>query len=99
MFKQQVTFSISSSIISYCRLIVTRGPSSLKSRYLFDTSSKNFGSVMKAAYFDCEMDLNEGRAVGSTVSAFLPWNKTPKTPWSLVILGLRQVSPKINYFR
>ena len=78
--------------------VVSKGDAAMKSRSIFDTSSKNFGSVMKAEFFDCEMDLEEGKTVGSTVSAFLPFNKSPKNPLSLLMLGVRQVRSYFTNF-
>jgi hypothetical protein len=80
------------------KFVISRGPSAHRSRTLMDTSSSKLGSSLKAEYFACEMDLEEGKAVGSTLAAFLPYNKTPKTPWSVFMLGLRQVRAFFLYF-
>ena len=78
--------------------IVSAGPSALKSRTMMDTTTINFGSTLKSEYFDCELDMSGRNSISSTAAAFMPYNKYPKTPWSLFMLGIRQVRSFFTYF-
>ena len=80
------------------RFVVSKGEAAKKSRTLIDTTTVNFGSSLKTEYFDCEMELSEGQSVGNTIAAFTPYNKSPKTPWSLLMLGVRQIRAFFLYF-
>ena len=78
--------------------IVSAGPSALKTRTMMDTTTINFGSTLKSEYFDCELDMSGRNSISSTAAAFMPYNKYPKTPWSLFVLGVRQVRSFFTYF-
>ena len=49
-------------------------------------------------YFDCEMDIRQGNTGGRALLAFMPYNKNPKTPFSIVSLGLRQIAAYVALF-
>merc|ERR1719445_2157928 len=65
---------------------------------MMDTTTINFGSTLKSEYFDCELDMSGRNSISSTAAAFMPYNKYPKNPWSLFMLGIRQVRSFFTYF-
>jgi hypothetical protein len=56
------------------------------------------GYMNHMEYFDCEMDIRQGNTGGRALLAFMPYNKNPKTPFSIVSLGLRQIAAYVALF-
>eukprot|EP00090_Calanus_glacialis_P016360 TRINITY_DN2561_c0_g1_i1.p1 TRINITY_DN2561_c0_g1~~TRINITY_DN2561_c0_g1_i1.p1 ORF type:complete len:1526 (-),score=363.79 TRINITY_DN2561_c0_g1_i1:68-4645(-) len=81
------------------KMVISNGQDAMKSRSVIDHTSKHLGSQTKAEIFDCEMvEIEEAKTVGHTVNAFLPFNKTPKTPFNIFLMGIRQVQAFFLYF-
>merc|ERR1739844_404092 len=56
------------------------------------------GYMNHMEYFDCGMDIRQGNTVGRAMMAFMPYNKSPKTPFAIVSLGLRQIAAYVALF-
>ena len=69
-----------------------------KTRTIVDHECSKYGYLAKAEYFDCEMDIRRTNTVGRAIGAFMPYNKNPKTPWTMLTMGLRQVRAFFFYF-
>merc|ERR1719209_1970592 len=71
----------------------------MKSRSVIDYSSKHLGSHTKVELFDCEMvEIEEAKTMGHTINAFMPYNKSPKTPFNIFLMGVRQIQAFFLYF-
>ena len=71
--------------------LVSRGPEAAVKRTIFDRDNSKWGYKAKAEYFDCEMDISRRNTLKNIFGAFMPYNKNPKTPWTSVMMGMRQV--------
>merc|ERR1719427_2575832 len=81
------------------KMIISRGPDAMKSRSVIDYTSKHLGSHTKVELFDCEMvEIEEAKTMGHTINAFMPYNKSPKTPFNIFLMGVRQIQAFFLYF-
>jgi len=81
------------------KMIISKGSDALKSRSVIDYSSKHLGSHTKVEFFDCEMvEIEEAKTTGYTINAFMPYNKSPKTPFNVFLMGVRQIQAFFLYF-
>jgi hypothetical protein len=80
------------------RVVVSRGPGAAKGRIVRDIDNKEMGYMNHMEYFDCEMDIRQGNTGGRALLAFMPYNKNPKTPFSIVSMGLRQIAAYVALF-
>ena len=53
---------------------------------------------LKGKYFRCEMDIAKSNTVGRGFYAFMPYNKSPRTPWTMFTMGMRQIRAFLIYF-
>merc|ERR1712180_470476 len=75
-------------------VIVSRGQDAIGERNFLDvedTTSRGHGMALKGKYFRCEMDIAKSNTVGRGFYAFMPYNKSPKTPWTMFTMGMRQI--------
>jgi len=80
------------------KYFLTKGESAKKSRLNFDNSYQNLGSMLKSEYFDCELEMDKRSTLASTMSAFMPYNKSPQTVNSILLLGLQEIRAFFLYF-
>ncbi len=80
------------------RVTVSRGEDFIKSRAFIDRECHKTGSKIYGEYFDCEMDISKKNTVGHTLGAFMPYNKNPRTPWTSLMMGIRQIRSFFFYF-
>ncbi|TRY76606.1 hypothetical protein TCAL_03493 [Tigriopus californicus] len=73
------------------RVLISRGPNAVKTRSFLDRTNEKAGSYLYGEYFDCEMDVSRGNTIKHTLGAFAPYNKNPKSAWTSVVMGIRQV--------
>ena len=57
-----------------------------------------WGFASKLQYFDCELDVAKGNTLSKAVAAFMPYNKNPKTPFTAVVMGIRQITTFLALF-
>ena len=82
-------------------LVISKGPDAIAERKfidLEDTTSRGHGLHLSGKYFRCEMDVARKNTVGRGLYAFMPYNKSPKTPWTMVAMGMRQIRAFLIYF-
>jgi hypothetical protein len=82
-------------------LVVTKGPNAPADRTFVnveDTTSRGHGMNLNGKYFRCEMDVARRNTVGRGLAAFMPYNKSPKTPWTMFSMGMRQIRAFLIYF-
>merc|ERR1719328_118575 len=82
-------------------VIVSRGQDAIGERDFLDvedTTSRGHGMSLKGKYFRCEMDIAKSNTVGRGFYAFMPYNKSPKTPWTMFTMGMRQIRAFLIYF-
>ena len=72
-------------------MIVSNGPEAMKSRAFIDRENERRGSKLYGEYFGCEMNIGKGNTVRHLLGALAPYNKNPKTAWTSVMLGIRQI--------
>merc|ERR1719412_1176795 len=77
---------------------VTKGSAFMKDRAFVDMTNENAGAYMYGGYFRCEMDISRKNTVGHALGAFMPYNKNPKTPWTMFTMGMRQIRAFFLYF-
>jgi len=80
------------------RVIVTRGPHAVADRTFVDRDNSKYGYAIKGQYFRCEMDVRKANTLRHLIGAFAPYNKSPKTLWTSVMMGVRQVRAFFLYF-
>merc|ERR1712018_304405 len=67
-------------------MVITRGANVPVERSIIDvedTVSRGHGMSLNAKYFRCEMDVARRNTFGRGLAAFMPYNKSPKTPWTM----------------
>ena len=82
-------------------VIVSRGQDAIAERTFLDvedTVSRGHGLDLKGKYFRCEMDIAKSNTVGKGLYAFMPYNKSPRTPWTMFTMGMRQIRAFLIYF-
>jgi hypothetical protein len=82
-------------------VIVTKGPNAPADRTFVnveDTTSRGHGMNLNGKYFECEMDVARRNTMGRGLAAFMPYNKSPKTPWTMFSMGMRQIRAFLIYF-
>merc|ERR1711936_546753 len=82
-------------------LVISKGTDAIAERKfidLEDTTSRGHGLHLSGKYFRCEMDVARKNTVGRGLYAFMPYNKSPKTPWTMVAMGMRQIRAFLIYF-
>jgi len=79
-------------------VIVSRGPTAARSRTVLDVDNDKVGMAAKFEYFDCEMDVDKSNTAGRALYAFMPFNKSPKTPYNSLVMGMRQISSFVLLF-
>ena len=80
------------------RTIVSKGPSAAIKRVFIDRDNEKHGYNVHGEYFDCELDVTRSTTVGRALSAFTPYNKNPKTLWTSIAMGIRQIRAFFIYF-
>lgn len=80
------------------RVTLTKGPNFVKSRAFLDRENQKVGSYLFGEYFDCEMDISKGNTIRHTIGALMPYNKNPKTAWTSLVMGIRQIRAFFLYF-
>jgi len=78
--------------------VVSKGKDNIKQKTIVDFESDKRGAKLYAEYFGCEMDISPANRFGKILAAFMPYNKNPKTPYTSVALGLRQVRAFLVFF-
>ena len=78
--------------------LATPGKDNIKQKTIVDFESDKRGAKLYAEYFGCEMDISPANRFGKILAAFMPYNKNPKTPYTSVALGLRQVRAFLVFF-
>jgi len=82
-------------------VIVSRGEDAIAERKFLDvedTTSRGHGLSLEGKYFRCEMDIAKRNTIGRGLYAFMPYNKSPRTPWTMFTMGMRQVRAFLIYF-
>lgn len=82
-------------------LVITKGPDAVRERKfvdITDTTSRGHGFTLQGKYFRCEMDVARRNTMGRGLLAFMPYNKSPKTPWTMFAMGMRQIRAFLIYF-
>ena len=74
------------------------GRDNIKQKTIVDFESDERGAKLYAEYFGCEMDISAGNRASKILAAFMPYNKNPKTPYTSVALGLRQIRAFLVFF-
>ncbi len=72
-------------------MVISRGPEYIKNRDFINRESTKYGYFIKGEYFNCEMDIRKKNTIKHLVGAFMPFNKTPKTAWTSIMMGIRQI--------
>ena len=80
------------------RVIVSKGKDAAQKRVFVDRDNEKLGFNIHGEYFDCELDVGKSSTVGRALAAFTPYNKNPKTLWTTVSMGMRQVRAFFIYF-
>lgn len=80
------------------RVIVSKGPHATRRREFLDHECEKMGSYSHGEYFDCEMDIAKSNTVGRLLMAFAPYNKNPKTPFTFLSMGVRQITAFLTFF-
>lgn len=80
------------------RVVVSRGPDAARTRVIRDFENEKDGYYAHSEYFDCEMDVSETNARGRALLAFMPYNKNPQTPGSVIYLGVRQILAFLTFY-
>lgn len=80
------------------RTIVSKGPGAAIKRVFIDRDNEKHGYNVHGEYFDCELDVTRSTTVGRALSAFTPYNKNPKTLWTSIAMGIRQIRAFFIYF-
>merc|ERR1719167_128438 len=81
--------------------LIPRGQDAIGERDFLDvedTTSRGHGLDLKGKYFRCEMDIAKSNTVGRGFYAFMPYNKSPRTPWTMFTMGMRQIRAFLIYF-
>merc|ERR1712223_2105127 len=78
--------------------VVSKGADNIKQKTIVDFESDKRGAKLYAEYFGCEMDISPANRFGHIFAAFMPFNKNPKTPYTSVALGLRQIRAFLVFF-
>jgi len=80
------------------RVVVSRGPDAVKDRVFIHRENEKIGAQIHGEYFNCEMDISKKNTLGHLFGAFMPYNKSPRTPWTSFMMGLRQIRTFFFYF-
>jgi hypothetical protein len=80
------------------RVVVSKGPDAAIKRVFIDRDNEKLGYNVRGEYFDCELDVSKSMTVGRAISAFTPYNKNPKTLWTSIAMGVRQIRAFFIYF-
>ena len=72
------------------KYIISKNQKFAKSKTITNTVDKDFGSIVKGEYFDCELPLSDSSLGSMANTLFSPWNKNPQTPLSSLMMSLRQ---------
>ena len=78
--------------------VVSKGRDNIKQRTIVDFECDKRGAKLYAEYFGCEMDISAGNRFSKILAAFMPYNKNPRTPYTSVALGLRQIRAFLVFF-
>jgi len=73
-------------------IVLSKGPDATRQRTVVDDDNSKWGFASKIQYFDCEMEIARGNTLSKALAAFMPYNKNPKTPWTSIVMGVRQVT-------
>lgn len=73
-------------------VVLSKGPDAARLRTVVDNDNAKWGFASKIQYFDCEMEIARGNTLSKALAAFMPYNKNPKTPWTSIVMGVRQVT-------
>ena len=79
-------------------MFVKLGADAARQRTVTDDDNKMWGFASKLQYFDCELDVAKGNTLSKAVAAFMPYNKNPKTPFTAVVMGIRQITTFLALF-
>ncbi len=80
------------------RVVISRGPEHIKDRVFLERENTKYGYYVKGEYFNCEMDIQKKNTYKHILGAFLPYNKTPRTPYNAIVMGIRQIKAFFYYF-
>ena len=80
------------------RVVVSKGADAAHKRVFIDKDNEKLGYNVHGEYFDCELDVGRGNTLGRAFYAFTPYNKNPKTLWTSLTMGMRQVRAFFIYF-
>nr|ALO75638.1 melanin-engaging protein [Tigriopus kingsejongensis] len=80
------------------RVLISRGPDAMHTRSFVDRTNEKTGSYLHGEYFDCEMDISRGNSIQHTLGAFAPYNKNPKSLWTSLSMGVRQIRAFLYLF-
>ena len=81
-------------------VVVSRGPRAWRDRTFldFEEIDRGHGLYAQGKYFRCEMDIARRNTVGHLMGAFMPYNKYPRTPWTMFAMGMRQIRAFFIWF-
>lgn len=82
-------------------MVITKGQDAVAERTFLDvedTVSRGHGMSLNGKYFRCEMDIARRNTFGRGFYAFMPYNKSPRTPWTMFTMGMRQIRAFLIYF-
>jgi len=80
------------------KVLVSRGKDHLQNRVFVDRENQKRGSYLFGEYFGCELNVKRGNTLANLAGAFAPYNKSPKTAWTSLMMGIRQVRAFLLYF-
>jgi hypothetical protein len=80
------------------RVIVSKGPDAAVRRVFINRDNEKMGYNVQGEYFDCELDVSRSTTIGRAIAAFTPYNKNPKTLWTSIAMGVRQIRAFFIYF-
>lgn len=69
-----------------------------REREILSRDNSKYGFRVDAKYFDCEMDIKRTNTIGRALGAFMPYNKSPRTLWTMLTMGMRQIRAFLFYF-
>ena len=69
-----------------------------REREIINRDNSKYGYRVDAKYFDCEMDISRTNTVCRALGAFMPYDKNPRTPWTMLTIGMRQIRAILFYF-
>lgn len=79
-------------------VVVSKGSDFIKNRHFLERDSEKGGYHLHGEYFNCENNVSPYNTVGHALSAFMPYNKNPKSAATMVIMGIRQVAAYFRFY-